>query len=160
MKTFITKIALLTLSLMFFSTPTVLALHCNAPNLSAGDAIQCGANGASGNNQDASKAANNIDSTVASIINIMSAAVGIISVIMIIMAGVKFVTSSGNQERVAGARRTIVYAVIGLVVVALAQIIVRFVLDKTTNSTDATSSSTGSSGFQATTGPNGVETVS
>lgn len=62
------------------------------------------------------------------VINIFSIVVGVIAVIMIIIGGLKYITSSGDSGNVTSAKNTILYAVIGLVVVALAQIIVRFVL--------------------------------
>ena len=64
------------------------------------------------------------------VINIFSLVVGVISVIMIIVGGLKYITSGGDTGNIQGAKNTILYAVIGLVVVALAQIIVRFVLNR------------------------------
>lgn len=61
-------------------------------------------------------------------INIFSIVVGIIAVVMIIIGGVKYITSGGDSGNVTGAKNTILYAIIGLVVVALSQLIVRFVL--------------------------------
>lgn len=61
-------------------------------------------------------------------INIFSIVVGVIAVIMIIVGGLKYITSSGDSGNVTSAKNTILYAVIGLVIVALAQVIVRFVL--------------------------------
>ena len=63
-------------------------------------------------------------------INIFSLVVGVVSVIMIIIGGLKYITSAGDSGNVSGAKNTILYAIIGLVIVALAQIIVRFVLAK------------------------------
>ena len=59
-----------------------------------------------------------------------SAIVGIIAVVMIIVGGIKYITSGGDSGNVTAAKNTILYAVIGLVVVALAQIIVKFVLGR------------------------------
>jgi hypothetical protein len=81
--------------------------------------------------QDASETVNNMITTV---INIFSLVVGVISVIMIIIGGLKYITSGGDSGNVSGAKNTILYAIIGLVVVALAQVIVLFVLEETTNS--------------------------
>lgn len=67
------------------------------------------------------------------IINIFSWIVGLISVIMIIYGGFKYITSSGNDANVTSAKNTILYAIIGLVIVALSQIIVRFVISRVTN---------------------------
>lgn len=61
-------------------------------------------------------------------LNLFSAVVGIIAVVMIIVGGIKYITSGGDSGNVTSAKNTILYAIIGLVVVALAQIIVRFVL--------------------------------
>jgi hypothetical protein len=59
---------------------------------------------------------------------------GVLGVIMLIVTGLRYITSSGSTESVAAAKRTLIYVVVGLVVVALAQIIVRFVLKQTTSS--------------------------
>jgi hypothetical protein len=80
---------------------------------------------------DATTSINNI---VHSIVNILSAIVGIVAVIMIIVGGFRYITSGGNDTSVTAAKNTILYAIIGLVVVALAQVIVRFTLNKLTNS--------------------------
>lgn len=68
------------------------------------------------------------------IINLFSVIVGVIAVIMIIVGGVKYITSGGASDKVTSAKNTILFAVVGLIVVALAQIIVRFVLSKVSNS--------------------------
>jgi hypothetical protein len=80
---------------------------------------------------DATTSINNI---VHTIVNILSALVGIVAVIMIIVGGFRYITSGGNDASVTAAKNTILYAIIGLVVVALAQIIVRFTLSKLTSS--------------------------
>ncbi|HUD10648.1 MAG TPA: pilin [Candidatus Saccharimonadales bacterium] len=67
---------------------------------------------------------------VTTIINIFSLVVGAVSVIMIIVGGFRYITSGGNDTGIAGAKNTIIYALIGLVIVALAQLIVHFVLAK------------------------------
>jgi hypothetical protein len=64
-------------------------------------------------------------------VNIFTIIVGIVAVIMIIVGGFKFITSGGDSGRVTSAKQTIVYAIIGLIIVALAQVIVRFVLGQT-----------------------------
>ena len=66
------------------------------------------------------------------VINTFSWVVGIISVIMIIIGGLKYITSGGEGTNITGAKNTILYAIIGLVVVALAQIVVQFVLSNVT----------------------------
>lgn len=90
---------------------------------------------------------------VTKIINIISIIVGIIAVIMIIYAGFRYITSAGNQENVKSAKTTLIYAIIGLIVVALAQIIVRFVLRETTTNTSSSSTTNSTSGSPTTKPP-------
>ena len=65
-------------------------------------------------------------------INIFSVLVGIVAVIMIIIGGFRYITSGGDSGNVTGAKNTILYAIVGLVIVALAQFIVKFVLNQST----------------------------
>lgn len=76
---------------------------------------------------------NKVNNILTQIINIFSVIVGIIAVIMIIVGGFRYITSGGSSEKITAAKNTILYAIIGLVIVALAQIIVKFVLNKTVN---------------------------
>lgn len=79
---------------------------------------------------DISQGTSGINTVIENVVNIFSIIVGIVSVIMIIYGGFRYVTSGGDSGNVSSAKNTIIYAVIGLVVVALAQFIVQFVLDK------------------------------
>jgi hypothetical protein len=69
-----------------------------------------------------------VNKTIAAIVNILSSIVAVVAVIMIIIAGFRYVSSGGDSNRTANAQKTIIYAVVGLVVAATAQLIVRFVL--------------------------------
>ncbi|HLG90750.1 MAG TPA: pilin [Candidatus Saccharimonadales bacterium] len=69
---------------------------------------------------------------LAKIINIISVIVGVVAVIMIIVGGFRYITSGGSPEKVTGAKNTILYGIVGLIIVALAQVIVRFVLKQVT----------------------------
>jgi cytochrome bd-type quinol oxidase subunit 2 len=84
----------------------------------------------SGSACDGTEASDRVDGILKTVIDIFSLVVGVISVIMIIIGGLKYITSGGDSGNVTGAKNTILYAVIGLVVVALAQVIVKFVLKK------------------------------
>ena len=63
-----------------------------------------------------------------SVLNILSYAIGAISVIVIIIAGLRLVLSGGDPQTLTSARNAIIYAAIGIVVFALAQSIVVFAL--------------------------------
>ncbi len=64
------------------------------------------------------------------IINLLSVLVGVAAVIMIILGGFKLITSGSNPQDVTAAREMILYAAVGLVVVSLAQVLVRYILVK------------------------------
>ena len=80
----------------------------------------------------ATDATSKINDIIHTIVNLLSAIVGVVAVIMIIVGGFRYITSGGNDTSVTSAKNTILYAIIGLVVVALAQFIVQFVLNKVT----------------------------
>lgn len=64
-----------------------------------------------------------------SVINIMLYLIGVIAVIMIIIGGIKYVTSNGDSASISSAKNTILYAVIGVVVAILAFAIVNWIVD-------------------------------
>jgi vacuolar-type H+-ATPase subunit I/STV1 len=84
------------------------------------------------NDTDISGSAEKLNVLIKNIINIFSVVVGIVAVIMIIVGGFRYITSGGDSGNVTGAKNTILYAIVGLVIVALAQFIVKFVLNKST----------------------------
>jgi hypothetical protein len=73
-----------------------------------------------------------INSVITAVVNILSITIGVVSVIMIMVGGFKYVTSGGDSNSVSSAKNTIIYAIIGIVVAALAQALVNFVLKKIT----------------------------
>lgn len=54
---------------------------------------------------------------------------GVILVIVLIYGGVLYMTSGGNEEKTATAKKAITYGIVGVVIIALAFAITRFVLD-------------------------------
>lgn len=136
------KILLNATALGLLLAPAALPAVTYADNISGG--LNCGAelnasavNGTAApacasTGQDAGSTFNHI---ITLIINIFSLIVGVIAVIMIIVGGLKYITSGGDSGNISSAKNTILYAVIGLVVVALAQFVVRFVLTKVNQST-------------------------
>lgn len=71
---------------------------------------------------------NSINKIAGQVVNIISIIVGVIAVIFIIYGGFKYITSGGDSGKVSEAKNALIYAIIGLLVVAIAQAIVRFVL--------------------------------
>lgn len=70
------------------------------------------------------------NATVKLALNIFSAIVGLIAVVMIMVGGLRYMMSGGDSGKTAAAQNTVLYAAIGLVVAAFAQIIAQFVLRK------------------------------
>ncbi len=67
-------------------------------------------------------------SVIRSIIQVLLIIAGIIAVIMIIIGGIRYTTSNGDQADVKAAKDTILYSVVGLVVTIAAYSIVTWVI--------------------------------
>lgn len=63
-------------------------------------------------------------------VELLSFVIGFAAVVMIVIGGFKYVLSAGDPNSVNSAKNTILYAVIGLVIAALAQAIIIFVVNK------------------------------
>ena len=55
--------------------------------------------------------------------------IGVVAVIMIIIGGVNYTVSQGDSQKLQKSKSTILYGIIGLVIVLLAFAIVNFVLN-------------------------------
>ena len=66
---------------------------------------------------------------IKTIVEVLLMAVGAISIIMIVIGGILFALSSGDAQKAAKARSTILYAVVGLIISVFASAIVNFVFD-------------------------------
>jgi heme/copper-type cytochrome/quinol oxidase subunit 3 len=135
------KTAILTLIVLFTSMMAGLAFlphqagaQTPAPNADFKGELCGGANLtlSSGTCQEGGNPETKANNLITTIINIFTTIVGIVAVIMIIVSGFKYITSGGDSGKISSAKSTIIYAIVGLIIVALAQFIVRFVLKKTT----------------------------
>jgi len=120
---------------------TVMAVDCTGGStVSPTNTNQCLCSGSNidltGATQGCDSGTSSIGKLIRTIINVLSVIIGAIAVIMIIVGGFRYITSAGSAEGTKSARQTIVYAIVGLVIVALAQIIVHFVLNNTINATN------------------------
>ncbi len=70
-----------------------------------------------------------VGTAIKSIINMMLFVLGSVSVIMIVIGGIRYTTSNGDSNGIQGAKNTILYAIVGLVVAILAYAMVNFVVD-------------------------------
>jgi hypothetical protein len=71
-----------------------------------------------------------VNDVVNLVVNVLSTIVAIASVIVIIFAGFRYVIAAGDSSKISSAKDTIVYAIVGLIIVALAQVIVKFVINR------------------------------
>ncbi|MBI2592188.1 hypothetical protein HYW36_01805, partial [Candidatus Saccharibacteria bacterium] len=116
------------LSLIFFQAVPSFAQDQVNPNIEGG---LCAGVNLDINNPSCvsdSSVTQSLNKVVRTIINLLSVVVGVVAVIMIIVGGLRYITSGGSDTSVTGAKNTILYAIIGLIIVALAQILVRFIL--------------------------------
>jgi len=69
----------------------------------------------------------NLPEAIRLIVNGLLALVAIVTAIFALIGGVRYITSQGDEDAVAAAKNTIIYAIIGLIVIALVAVIVNFV---------------------------------
>ena len=77
------------------------------------------------------------DEVITKIISWVIGVSGLVAVIFILIGGIGYITSSGDANKLAKAKNTILYALIGLAIVGLAQIIVVFVSNTINDATKA-----------------------
>lgn len=141
MKRLKTAILLTAGALLIFSAVPVLAQESGAENetqaQTQGGGIwgPCSGSAASGSAICADAGKTEATSIVKNIINLFLYAIGILSVILIIHSGLKYVNSRGDAEAIKSAKNTLLYAVIGLIVAMMAFTIVNFVIGAFGNST-------------------------
>ena len=119
-------------AMAFAATDTIQNSLCQGTNIATGGgnaSTDCTTNSNTGVS---------LSQLAARIVNILSIVVGVVAVIMIIVGGFRYITSGGESGNVSGAKNTLIYAIVGLVIVALAQFIVHYVLNTATNSVSTT----------------------
>jgi hypothetical protein len=97
---------------------------CNGGALSGQGASVC-----SDVNSVNSSSSDPLITVIKTVMNIISYITGIAAVVLIIISALRFITSGGDSNNVAAARKTLTYALIGIAVIILSQIIIAFVLD-------------------------------
>ena len=112
---------ILMIGLLGVFTPSVSA--ANGIDICSGDSkdsVYC---------QNKDKGKDQVNGIIKTIVEVLLMAVGAISIIMIVIGGILFALSSGDTQKAAKARSTILYAVVGLIVSIFASAIVNFVFD-------------------------------
>lgn len=68
------------------------------------------------------------DGIFKTITNVMLFVIGAVSVIMLIIGGIRYTVSNGDSTAVQNAKNTIMYAIVGVIVAILAYAVVNFVI--------------------------------
>lgn len=69
-----------------------------------------------------------VQTVLKNILNALFEIIGVVAVAMIVYGGFQYMISGGDEKKVENAKKTITYAVIGLIVVILAGAIVNFII--------------------------------
>jgi hypothetical protein len=111
-----------------------LSVSAVVPSLAGAVSIQDGANSAQGDGQSAclfgSEPGCDAGQTpiFKTITNVLLFIIGAVSVIMLILGGIRYTVSQGDSSAITGAKNTILYSIIGIVVAILAFAAVNFVI--------------------------------
>lgn len=68
------------------------------------------------------------NATAQTILSIVFGVIGALAVLIIVLAGLRFITGGDDPEKIARAKRTIIFAFVGLAIAISAQVIVNVVL--------------------------------
>lgn len=64
------------------------------------------------------------------IFNLILSIMGTVGVLIVVLAGIRYMTSRGNPQETAKAKNAILFSIIGLIVIMLAFVIVNFVVSR------------------------------
>jgi hypothetical protein len=67
-------------------------------------------------------------SAISAAISILSIIIGATAIIMILVSGLRYITAGGDSNKVSAAKTTLTYALVGVAIAALAQVLVHLVL--------------------------------
>lgn len=115
------------LALMSLSVASVLSLAVVSGSASA--QVSSGINAAT-TNEMKNKQIDGNNGVIRTVSNILIWVVGIVSVIMIMWSGFKYITAAGDTSKVASAKNSLIYAIVGLIVAIMAYAIVNFIMDR------------------------------
>ena len=122
------RLSVLILGLMLVLVPTfslapAYADDCGTKDDPKGQVFQgLGATGGDCNDK-------GVADTVSAAVQVLSYILGVASIIVITLSGFRYITSAGDTGKIATAKNTLIYALVGLVVAALAQFMVRYVVN-------------------------------
>lgn len=105
---------------------SVVSILCAPVSFAFNLSIEDGANSARGADQATDLFGNT--GIFTTITNVMLFVVGAISVIMVVIGGLRYVVSGGNSGNITTAKNTILYAIVGLIIAIMAYAVINFVI--------------------------------
>jgi hypothetical protein len=112
-------------SVFIFQSVSAVNVLPVCDNAIAGSSSVCSQAGPSGGAQ-----TNPIINILKTVIQLIAVIIGVLSVIMIMIAGLRIIISNGDAQTIARSRDAILYSIIGLFVAVFAEGLVLFVLSK------------------------------
>lgn len=88
----------------------------------------CAGIGAAGGDAGCTSSGPSVNRILSFTVNTLSLVAGIGAVIMIIIAGIKYITSNGEAGNINSAKTSLIYAIVGLIIVLISQALVKFVI--------------------------------
>lgn len=128
MKSFIKRSlqGLLIIPVLALGASLALPMVADTPVSAQSGGLKGGADSAKGEDQQTDLFGDN--GVFKTITNVLLFIIGAISVIMLIIGGIRYTVSNGDAAAVTSAKNTILYAVIGIVIAILAYALVNFVI--------------------------------
>jgi uncharacterized membrane protein YuzA (DUF378 family) len=124
--TLLTSLTMVLVPTLSLASPVyAVAPSCGSSTTAKGQVLQ--SIGQTGNNCDDQ----GVNNAIKAIVQILSIIVGIAAIIAIIVSGLRYITSGGEAGKVSAAKSALMYALIGVAIAALAQVLVHFVLFQT-----------------------------
>ena len=121
----------LTLASMVLAVSTLVGVATLAPapvSAVTPEQSACEGSGGTWSGGNCTQGTRTVTGTIKSVGNILVFLTGAISVLMIIIGGVRYALSGGDQGTITSAKNTILYAIIGVIISVAAYAIVNFVL--------------------------------
>lgn len=115
---------------------TLVPANTFACGSSTGSSTSQVINGADPTGSGASCSGSGVPSVIRAAVQVLSIIIGSAAIIMILISGMRYIFAAGDSNKISGAKTTLIYALVGVVVAALAQLLVHFVLYNANNATN------------------------
>ena len=120
----------LAIMLMFGGMVTAIAVESSLQQPAAAQDLRMRTGADSARGADQPERLDGDDGMFKQITDVLLFIIGAISVIMLIVGGIRYVVSGGDQGAVTAAKNTILYAIVGIIVAILAYAVVNFFVNQ------------------------------